>query len=141
MTDAAKLGDDEIEASRAPLLDHLAELRNRLVPLNKKYPIAELLAACNSYLDKAPRDFITFEYCMLDGVNDSLAQARALVALVCEAPATRIAAEFWSDRQVSDLPYQRGAIVAALLDREIRASSSGRQSLDHFLRERVDQSI
>ena len=57
-------------------------LRDRLVPLNRKYPIAELMAACQRYLDKAPRDFITFEYCMLDGVNDSDDQARELVALV-----------------------------------------------------------
>ncbi|MDM4767393.1 23S rRNA (adenine(2503)-C(2))-methyltransferase RlmN [Pelomonas sp. SE-A7] len=57
-------------------------LRDQLVPLNKKYPIAELLAACNQYLDKAPRDFITFEYCMLDGVNDTPEAARELVELV-----------------------------------------------------------
>ena len=57
-------------------------LRDELVPLNRKYPIAELLDACNRYLDAAPRDFITFEYCMLDGVNDSDEHARALVALV-----------------------------------------------------------
>jgi 23S rRNA (adenine2503-C2)-methyltransferase len=57
-------------------------LRDDLVPLNRKYPIAELLAACRRYLDAAPRDFITFEYCMLDGVNDSLEQADALAALV-----------------------------------------------------------
>ena len=57
-------------------------LRSDLVPLNRKYPIAELMAACNRYLDKAPRDFITFEYCMLDGVNDTLEHARELVALV-----------------------------------------------------------
>ena len=60
-------------------------LRNSLVPLNKKYPLAELLAACKRYLDAAPRDFITFEYCMLDGVNDSPAQADALVQLVRRA--------------------------------------------------------
>ena len=60
-------------------------LRDVLVPLNKKYPIDELLAACKGYLDAAPRDFITFEYCMLDGVNDSLAQADALVELVRRA--------------------------------------------------------
>ena len=59
-------------------------LRNDLVPLNRKYPLHELLAACRSYLAKAPRDFITFEYCMLDGVNDSDAQARELVALVAD---------------------------------------------------------
>jgi 23S rRNA (adenine2503-C2)-methyltransferase len=57
-------------------------LRDQLVPLNKKYPIAELLDACNRYLDKAPRDFITFEYCMLDGVNDTPEQARELVELL-----------------------------------------------------------
>ncbi|MFY8017029.1 MAG: 23S rRNA (adenine(2503)-C(2))-methyltransferase RlmN [Inhella sp.] len=57
-------------------------LRDPLVPLNKKYPIAELLAACNSYLEVAPRDFITFEYCMLDGVNDSPEQAEQLVKLL-----------------------------------------------------------
>ena len=57
-------------------------LREHLVPLNRKYPLAELLAACRRYLDAAPRDFITFEYCMLDGVNDTPAHARALVALV-----------------------------------------------------------
>jgi 23S rRNA (adenine2503-C2)-methyltransferase len=57
-------------------------LRDSLVPLNRKYPIEELLAACRAYLPAAPRDFITFEYCMLDGVNDSLAHAQALVSLV-----------------------------------------------------------
>ena len=51
-------------------------LRDELVPLNRKYPIAELLAACQRYLDAAPRDFITFEYCMLDGVNDTPEQAQ-----------------------------------------------------------------
>jgi 23S rRNA (adenine2503-C2)-methyltransferase len=57
-------------------------LRDTLVPLNRKYPLDELLAACARYLDAAPRDFITFEYCMLDGVNDSPEQARALAARV-----------------------------------------------------------
>ena len=57
-------------------------LRDQLVPINRKYPIDELLSACERYLDAAPRDFITFEYCMLDGVNDSVPQAKALVALV-----------------------------------------------------------
>jgi 23S rRNA (adenine2503-C2)-methyltransferase len=57
-------------------------LRDQLVPLNKKYPIAELLAACNRYLDAAPRDFITFEYCMLDHVNDTPEQAEELVRLL-----------------------------------------------------------
>jgi 23S rRNA (adenine2503-C2)-methyltransferase len=57
-------------------------LRDRLVPLNRKYPLHELLAACARYLDAAPRDFITLEYCMLDGVNDSEQMARELVQLV-----------------------------------------------------------
>jgi 23S rRNA (adenine2503-C2)-methyltransferase len=57
-------------------------LRDNLVPLNKKYPIAELLAACSRYLVYAPRDFITFEYCMLDGVNDMPEHAHELVRLV-----------------------------------------------------------
>ena len=57
-------------------------LRDNLVPLNRKYPIAELIEACQRYLETAPRDFITLEYCMLDGVNDSLQQAADLVQLV-----------------------------------------------------------
>jgi 23S rRNA (adenine2503-C2)-methyltransferase len=57
-------------------------LRDSLVPLNKKYPIAELLDACRRYLAFAPRDFITFEYCMLDGVNDTPEHARELIELV-----------------------------------------------------------
>ena len=56
-------------------------LRDKLVPVNRKYPLSELTKACNRYLDKAPRDFITFEYVMLDGVNDSDTHARELVAL------------------------------------------------------------
>jgi 23S rRNA (adenine2503-C2)-methyltransferase len=81
-----------------PKIDHLARdcpvalavslhapndaLRDQLVPLNLKYPIDELLAACNRYLAHAPRDFVTFEYCMLDGVNDQPEHAQQLVALV-----------------------------------------------------------
>jgi 23S rRNA (adenine2503-C2)-methyltransferase len=61
-------------------------LRDVLVPLNKKYPLVELMAACRRYLEFAPRDFITFEYCMLDGVNDTVAHARELVALVADVP-------------------------------------------------------
>lgn len=57
-------------------------LRDVLVPLNRKYPIDELLDACNRYLVHAPRDFITFEYCMLDGVNDQPEHAHQLVELV-----------------------------------------------------------
>jgi 23S rRNA (adenine2503-C2)-methyltransferase len=61
-------------------------LRDMLVPLNKKYPLRELMAACQRYLKVAPRDFITFEYCMLDGVNDSEAHAHELVALTRDVP-------------------------------------------------------
>ena len=57
-------------------------LRDSLVPLNRKYPIAELLDACLRYLPAAPRDFITFEYCMLDGVNDQPEHAEQLLALL-----------------------------------------------------------
>lgn len=68
-------------------------LRDGLVPLNKKYPLAELMAACKRYLDYAPRDFITFEYCMLDGVNDTDQHARELVALV-QNPANPVPCKF-----------------------------------------------
>jgi len=57
-------------------------LRDGLIPLNKKYPLRELMAACKRYLEFAPRDFVTFEYCMLDGVNDTDAHAHELVSLV-----------------------------------------------------------
>jgi len=63
------------------------ELRDVLVPLNKKYPIAELMAACRSYPGVSNARRITFEYVMLKGVNDSLADARALVKLVAGIPA------------------------------------------------------
>lgn len=62
------------------------ELRDRLVPINQKYPLRELMAACQRYLRFAPRDFITFEYSMLAGVNDSPAQARELLSLVKDVP-------------------------------------------------------
>ena len=61
-------------------------LRDGLVPLNRKHPLSELMAACRRYLEYAPRDFVTFEYCMLDGVNDSDAHARELIALVQDGP-------------------------------------------------------
>ena len=62
------------------------KLRDELVPINRKYPLKELLAACRRYLEKAPRDFITFEYVLLDGVNDSVQQAHELVKLVRDVP-------------------------------------------------------
>jgi 23S rRNA (adenine2503-C2)-methyltransferase len=62
------------------------ELRDQLVPINRKYPLKELLAACQRYLQFAPRDFITFEYVMLHGVNDSISHAHELVQLVRDTP-------------------------------------------------------
>ena len=61
-------------------------LRDELVPINQKYPLRELMAACRRYLVKAPRDFVTFEYVMLDGVNDRDADARQLLALTRDVP-------------------------------------------------------
>jgi 23S rRNA (adenine2503-C2)-methyltransferase len=61
-------------------------LRNEIVPINQKYPLAELMAACQRYLERAPRDFITFEYVMLDGVNDKPEHARQLIELVRDVP-------------------------------------------------------
>ena len=57
------------------------ELRDRLVPINRKYPLKDLMAACKRYIKVAPRDFVTFEYVMLEGVNDSDEHARELIAL------------------------------------------------------------
>ena len=61
-------------------------LRDKLMPVNKKHPLEELLAACRRYLKVAPRDFITFEYLLLGGINDAPEQARALVKLVKTVP-------------------------------------------------------
>jgi 23S rRNA (adenine2503-C2)-methyltransferase len=61
-------------------------LRDKLVPINRRYPLAELMAACRRYLERAPRDFITFEYVLLDGVNDSEEHARELIRLVRDVP-------------------------------------------------------
>ncbi len=61
-------------------------LRDEIVPINKKYPLKDLMAACQRYLETAPRDFVTFEYVMLDGVNDSLEHARQLIALTQDVP-------------------------------------------------------
>ncbi|MDN3517903.1 23S rRNA (adenine(2503)-C(2))-methyltransferase RlmN [Aquisalimonas lutea] len=62
------------------------ELRNELVPINRKYPIAELLAACRRYIADKPHRSITWEYVMLDGVNDTDAHARELVDLLGDIP-------------------------------------------------------
>ena len=77
-----RLGEDAPVALAVSLHAPNDELRDKLVPLNKKYPVGDLLDACNRYLEHAPRDFITFEYCMLDGVNDLPEQARELAHLL-----------------------------------------------------------
>jgi 23S rRNA (adenine2503-C2)-methyltransferase len=77
-----RLGADCAVAMAVSLHAPNDALRDDLVPLNRKYPIAELLEACKRYLVHAPRDFITFEYCMLDGVNDQPEHARQLIELV-----------------------------------------------------------
>ena len=77
-----RLGQDCPVALAVSLHAPEDSLRENLVPLNRKYPIAELLQACARYQAFAPRDFITFEYCMLDGVNDQPEHARQLVALM-----------------------------------------------------------
>jgi len=61
-------------------------LRDRLVPINRAHPLAELMAACVRYVEKAPRDFVTFEYVMLDQVNDTDSHAHALLALTRDVP-------------------------------------------------------
>ncbi len=69
-------------------------LRDYLVPLNKKHPIDELLQACTRYQEVAPRDFVTFEYCLLDGVNDQPEHARQLVALMKKHAAQGLSCKF-----------------------------------------------
>jgi 23S rRNA (adenine2503-C2)-methyltransferase len=64
------------------------ELRDVLVPINRKYPIAELMAACRAYPGLSNAKRITFEYVMLKGVNDSIADAKELVRLLAKIPAT-----------------------------------------------------
>jgi len=77
-----RLGQDCPVALAVSLHAPQDALRDDLVPLNKKYPLDELMRACERYLAVAPRDFITFEYCMLQGVNDTPAMAHALIALL-----------------------------------------------------------
>ena len=77
-----RLGEDVPVALAVSLHAPTDALRDNLVPLNRKYPLHELMDACRRYLAHAPRDFITFEYCMLDGVNDQPEHAQALIDLV-----------------------------------------------------------
>lgn len=61
-------------------------LRDRIMPINRKHPLQDLLAACKRYLKVAPRDFITFEYIMIGGINDSLKEAEELIKLTKDVP-------------------------------------------------------
>ena len=92
-------------------------LRNDLVPLNKKYPIDELLQACVRYQAVAPRDFITFEYCMLENVNDQPEHAEQLVALVKKNAALGLSCKFnlipFNPFPASGLKCSKPSVVAA----------------------------
>lgn len=77
-----RLGNDCPVALAVSLHAPTDALRDSLVPLNRKYPLVELMAACIEYLPKAPRDFLTFEYCMLAGVNDQPEHAAQLIELL-----------------------------------------------------------
>ncbi len=77
-----RLGLDAPVALALSLHAPTDDLRDELVPLNRKYPIAQVLDACRGYLRYAPRDFVTLEYCLLDGVNDQEAHINALVDLL-----------------------------------------------------------
>ena len=81
-----RLGDECAVALAVSLHAPNDRLRDELVPINQKYPLRELMDACRRYLKKAPRDFVTFEYVMLDGVNDSDAHARELLELTRTVP-------------------------------------------------------
>jgi 23S rRNA (adenine2503-C2)-methyltransferase len=92
------------------------DLRDVLVPINKKYPLRELLAACNRYLERAPRDFITFEYVMLAGVNDSEKHARELVSLVRDVSCKFNLIPF---NPIPQAPYQRSSAEAISRFRDV----------------------
>ena len=81
-----RLGEDCPVALAVSLHAPNDALRDQLVPINRKYPIRLLLAACLRYVEHAPRDFVTFEYVMLDHVNDAPEQARELASLVRDVP-------------------------------------------------------
>jgi len=82
------------------------KLRDELVPINRKYPIRELMAACLRYVEKAPRKYVMFEYVLLSGVNDGAAEARALAALVKDVPCKINLIPF---NPFPGIPYQRSA--------------------------------
>jgi 23S rRNA (adenine2503-C2)-methyltransferase len=98
------------------------QLRNELVPINRQHPIAELLETCWQYVEMTRTRDITFEYVMLDGVNDSLAQARRLSTLLANRPA-----------KVNLIPFN------AFPDSGYRRSSAG--AIDRFRRVLMDAGV
>jgi 23S rRNA (adenine2503-C2)-methyltransferase len=91
-------------------------LRDELVPINRKYPIRELLAACLRYIEKAPRDSVMFEYIMLAGVNDGAGHARELAALVKDVPCKINLIPY---NPVDGIPYERTEAAAVARFRDI----------------------
>ncbi len=77
-----RLGDDCPVSLAVSLHASNDEVRDKIIPLNKKYPIAALIDACKRYLEKSPKDYVTFEYVMLDGVNDNLEYAKELAQIM-----------------------------------------------------------
>jgi 23S rRNA (adenine2503-C2)-methyltransferase len=92
------------------------ELRDQLVPLNKKYPIKELMAACKRYVAGKPHRRVTFEYVMLAGVNDSLAHARQLVKILRDVPAKVNLIPF---NPFPGAPYECSSLMAINAFREV----------------------
>ena len=91
-------------------------LRDQLVPINRKYPIKALLDACLRYIERAPRDFVTFEYVMLDGVNDGVAHARELARVVKPVPCKINLIPF---NPFPDSGYQRSSAPAIAAFRDV----------------------
>jgi len=91
-------------------------LRDQLVPINRKYPIRQLMDACIRYIEKAPRDFVTFEYVLLAGVNDSVALARELVQTVKAVPCKINLIPF---NPFPDSGYERSAAPAISAFRDV----------------------
>jgi len=91
-------------------------MRNELVPINQKYPLVELMAACQRYLEQAPRDFVTFEYVMLAGVNDGVQDARELISLVQDVSCKFNLIPF---NPIPEAPYQRSDMVTVQRFRDV----------------------
>lgn len=94
------------------------DLRNELVPINKKYPLVELMSMCRDYYEKEPRRVVTFEYVMLDGVNDSEAQAKQLVKLIRDVPCKMNLIPF---NPFPNTSYRRSSMQTILRFQEILA--------------------